>query len=340
MCTIICVGILPAGAQYVEVRTSLDTNQVLIGDQFNLLISITQPQDLIVSYLQYSDTIINNIEILERFPPDTVQAADNQIQISQRYLLTSFDSGIYVIPPVVFHMSAAGWSDSIMSNPLYLAVYTIPLDSAGGIFDIKAPLGSPLQFAELWPYILAALLVGLIAASLFYYLRRRKSKKPFISYSRPEDPPYVIALRELDRLSEEKLWQHGNIKQYYTRLTEIIRSYLEKQFDIPALEMTTDDTLEHWKHSGNSSNELFINLRELLGLADLVKFAKEKPLPSFNEINLERAYDFVRKTRPAMTLVDDQSVPAENSQAVALSENHTDNSDNEPVQVREDKSRL
>jgi len=198
-----------------------------------------------------------------------------------------------------------------------------------------------LQISELWPYIIAVLTAGIFTAVLVYYLRRRKGKKPFLAYSRPEDPPYVLALHELDRLAEEKLWQHGHIKQYYTRLTEIIRSYIEKQFSIPAMEMTTDEILEQWKHNGNKSLELFTSLKELLGLADLVKFAKEKPLPSFNEMNLTRAYEFVRNTRPVVLPGSGQDTPADNLQAVPVSENNADTSEKVPAPVQgDDKSRL
>jgi len=306
---LLCLAVFKdTGAQFVEVRTSLDTNQVLIGDQFNLLIIISQPAGIRVSYPEYTDTIIEGIEILERFTPDTIPADNDQIEITRRYLLTSFDSGIYVLPPMTFHLSADEWSDSITSNPIYLAVYTLPLDSAGRIFDIKAPLGSPLNISEIWPYIIGGLLIIVLAISLILYLRKRRGKRPILAYNRPADPPYIIALRELDSLSEEKLWQHGHIKQYYTRLTEIIRSYLENQFAIPAMEMTSDETLDQWKRRGNNPG-LSTDLKELLSLADLVKFAKEKPLPSFNELNLARAYDFVKKTRPIADTINQQDKP-------------------------------
>ena len=289
-----------AMAQFIEIKTELDTNQVLIGDQFNLLISVSQPPDLLVEYPGFSDTIIDKIEILQKFPPDTSMGEDKQINIQQRYLLTSFDSGLYIIPPVLFRFSAGDWSDSISSNPLYLAVYSVPVDSAGRIFDIKSPLNAPLTLAEMWPYILGGSLLVIFIAAAIWYFRRRKSDRPILAYSRPHDPPHVVALRELDRLSEEKLWQQGRIKDYYTRLTEVIRVYIENQFDIPAMEMTSDETLRMWNDMGMKDEALSLKLKDLLGLADLVKFAKEKPLPSFNESNLNTAYDFVRKTRPVI----------------------------------------
>ena len=97
-------------------------------------------------------------------------------------------------------------------------------------------------------------------------------------------------------LSGEKLWQQDRIKEYYTRLTGIIRSYMFRRFGIPAMEMTTYEILDQWERKGMHRDDLKDRLRELLGLADLVKFAREKPLPSFNEANLNHAYEFVKKT--------------------------------------------
>ena len=113
---------------------------------------------------------------------------------------------------------------------------------------------------------------------------------------RPQEPAHVIALRELDRLREEKLWQRSEFKTYYTRLTEIIRQYIERRYGIPAMEMTSYEILDAWKLEEQPEEDLAAQLNRLLNLADLVKFAKEKPLASDNEENLERAYEFVKRT--------------------------------------------
>ena len=115
---------------------------------------------------------------------------------------------------------------------------------------------------------------------------------------RPLEPAHVIAFRELDRLKEEKIWNRGMVKEYYTRLTEITRKYIERQFDIPAMESTTEEILDAFKRANLDDNLLNEMLKELLELADLVKFAKEDPLPVDNQTNLNNAYIFVQKTYP------------------------------------------
>lgn len=283
-------------AQYIEVSAKLDTNQVLIGDQFHYLVKVSQPGDFTVSWPEFGDTLVDKLEILSRTLPDTTPGKGNQIDISWQYLLTSFDSGRYIIPPMKFRFSKGERTDSIESNPAYLAVYTVPLDSAGRIFDVKAPLNTPFSIAEVWPYIVGGGILLLIVALAIRYFRRRKMNQPLLGPVRPPEAPHIIALRELDALSGEKLWQQDRIKEYYTRLTGIIRRYMFRRFGIPAMELTTYEILDQWERKGMHRDDLKDRLRELLGLADLVKFAREKPLPSFNEANLNHAYEFVKKT--------------------------------------------
>jgi hypothetical protein len=130
----------------------------------------------------------------------------------------------------------------------------------------------------------------------------------------------VIALRELDGLAELKLWQQGEFKHYYTRLTEIIRQYMERRYGIPAMEMTSREIHQAWATSGEDREDLAGNLDLLLNLADLVKFAKEKPVASDNEENLERAYDFVHKTKRVKPLFGDDQESVESEMEIAVHE--------------------
>lgn len=291
--------LIPAGnyAQYVEIKARLDTNQVTIGDQFNLELYISQPAGMEVKFPEISDSIAGKIEVLRQSSTDTVITND-RLELSRKILLICFDSGFYEIPPLPFALSSADWKDSLFSNPMFLAVNTVPLDSM--IRDIKQPIQVPVSFAEIYPFIL----IGLGAAALIYFIiyliRKRKRKEPVFSIpKKPLEPAHIIALRELDELRDAKLWQRNEYKQYYTRLTEIIRNYIERRFDIPAMEQTSYDILLSWKSKGYNDQNLYNILKQLLNLADLVKFAKEKPLPTDNEINLDNAYVFIKSTKPA-----------------------------------------
>lgn len=290
-------------SQYVEILAELDTNMITIGDQFRLNLSVNQPVGMDVIFPVILDTVTAKIEVLQQFETDTTWPGNDQIELKKRYLLTCFDSGLYEIPPLPFRLSFDNWMDTVFSNPMYLLVYTVPLDST--IRDIKQPIDVPVSLAEVLPYILIGAGILALAYGIIYLLRKRKRKEPVFAFTKPQDPPHVIALRELDELREAKLWQKNEYKVYYTRLTEIIRTYIERRFGIPAMEQTTYDILKSWKVAGYDDLELDDILKQLLNLADLVKFAKEKPLPTENEINMDNAYVFVRKTRPVVMIPED-----------------------------------
>jgi len=301
MIILVCLLSVPQQlfSQYVELRAELDTNQITIGDQFNLKLDVNQPLGMDIVFPDITDTLTSKIEVLQQFETDTIKPDNNQLELKKRYLLTCFDSGFYEIPPLPFRISSDDWNDTLFSNPMSLLVHSVPLDST--IRDIKQPVNVPVSFAEIFPFLLLVAGIFALAYAVFYFLRKRKREEPLFTSVKPMDPPHVIALRELDELKEAKLWQKNENKLYYTRLTEIIRMYMERRFGIPAMEQTTFDILRSWKQSGYSDQELDNILKKLLNLADLVKFAKEKPLPTDNEENINNAYVFVRKTRPVVT---------------------------------------
>jgi hypothetical protein len=295
----------PASSQSVELSTKLDTNQIRIGEQLHLDISVWHPPGVRVQFPEIGDTLMDGIEVLEAYPRDTV-AEDKNLKISQRFRLTSFDSGFYEIPPMRFRISSGQWSDSIDSNPMYLLVHSVAVDST--IYDVKAPIHLPLSFLEVFPFVLGGLALVAAVYLLLWYLRRRRKSKGLLIPERLQEPAHVIAFRELDRLREEKLWQRSELKPYYTRLTEIIRQYMERRFDIPAMEMTSYEILDAWKMGERPTEDLTAKLNRLLNLADLVKFAREKPLASDNEENLERAYEFVKRTVPVQKTEEVENV--------------------------------
>ena len=311
--------IIPAGmySQYVEIKAELDTNQVTIGDQFNLNLYVNQPAGMEVKFPEIADSLAGKIEVLRQYGTDTISTGD-RLELNRKILLTCFDSGVYQIPPLPFTISSENWSDSLFSNPIFLAVNTVPLDSM--IRDIKQPIQVPVSFAEIYPFILIALGIALVVYIILYLIRKRKRKEPVFSISKPQEPPHIIALRELDALRESKLWQRNEFKQYYTRLTEIIRTYIERRFDIPAMEQTSYDILSSWKDKGNNDQDLFNILKQLLNLADLVKFAKEKPLPTDNETNLDNAYVFVRNTKTVSTENDKIESDVQNKEESVVNE--------------------
>lgn len=300
---VLFTAILFAGAtqaQRIKATASLDSANILIGDQIKLFLEVDHPKDVNVQFPAVPDTISSLIEVISRSGIDTFEL-DNETLMKQiqSYTITSFDSGSYRIPPYWFQIEVDGTIDSIPSNGVTLNVYTMQIDTTKGPTDIKMPYGAPLTLKEVTPYILGVILIGAIIFFLLYSIKRKKNNKPiFARPPKPKEPAHIVALRELDRIKSEKVWQKGKTKQYYSELTDTLREYIEDRFGIRALEQTTDETVESFRVQKGLINEKnFLNLIQLLQLADLVKFAKFQPLPDDDNMSLVNAYFFVNDTK-------------------------------------------
>ena len=290
-----------SNAQRVKATARLDSTNVLIGDQVKLFLEIDHPKNVKVGFPTIPDTLVNRIEVLNRSGIDTFEVdnnADFQKQI-QSYLITCFDSGSYRIPPQWFKIDLNGMVDSIPTNGVTLNVYTMAIDTTKGPTDIKMPYDAPLTLKEVTPYILGVILIGAIIFFILYSIKRKKKGQPiFVRPEKPKEAPHIIALRELDRIKNEKIWQKDKVKQYYSEVTDTLRRYIEDRYEIPAMEQTTDEILSSFKFRRDLLKEKsFTNLSRILNLADLVKFAKYTPLPDDNNLTLVDAYFFVNDTK-------------------------------------------
>ena len=289
-----------AAAQKSQAKATSDTARILIGDHVNIFLELNQPKSSSFLFPVFRDTIIEKVEVLSVSPIDTLEL-DDRLKLRQHIVVTSFDTGFYVIPPFLFLDNLNG--DSLTSNALPLEVLTMEIDTAKGIADIKLPYDVALGFWEIAPYIFTGLLLLAIGLFLwFYYRKKRMSPEPLPVRVKPVEPAHIWALRELDQLSREKLWQKGKVKLYHSKLTDIIRTYLEYRFDIKAMEYTTSETIEACSDLQEIREENLSNLQSFLELADLVKFAKWNPLPDENEKSQQIAYDFVLKTKLSPSL--------------------------------------
>ncbi len=247
------------------------------------------------------DTIIRHVEVAGRSKIDTLYSADKKDMIlSQTYTITSFDSGSYKIPSFEFNYKFLKDTNNYIAftNELYLNVNTVVVDTTKAIKDIKLPLKAPITFRELLPYIGGGLLLVAIVLFIIYYIRKKRKSEPLIKFKKVRIvPAHEIALQNLQKLKDDKLWQNNKVKQYYIELTDILRKYFEERFGIDALEMTTDEIMESVK-SIDIADELERKLRNILVLADLVKFAKANPVSNEHDICMENAFDIVNKTIP------------------------------------------
>lgn len=329
-------------AQILSVQASVDTNIILLGDQVKFYLEVNQPASFQLNFPILTDTLVDKIEIIENLGRDTIYLEDqNQILIRQKYLITSFDSGIYIIPPMPFTFKSYinNSIDTIATTPIYFGVMTMALDTANPdqIAGIKLPYKVPLTFREIVPYLGIGLAVLIVVAFIIYYfVKRKKNEKIFVRRPKPKQAPHVIAYHDLDKLKKEKLWQKSKEKEYFSRLTEILRIYIENRFFVRAMEQTTDETIESFKENQLIDSILFDALKNILQLADLVKFAKAIPLADENAKCLNDAYIFIDKTKQVFLKIEnendintkkEQIVPALelNENTKALSETNTQN---------------
>lgn len=287
-------------AQQIKATARLDSTNILLGDQLKLYLEIDYPKNATVEFPQIPDSLSGKIEVLNKSKIDTVELADKAFQKQIRwYTITSFDSGSYLIEPQWFKININGKIDSVPTNGVTLNVQTMVIDTTKGLTDIKMPYSAPVTLKELTPYILGIMLIAAIIFLVLYSIKRRKKNKPFFALPvKPKEPAHVIALRELDRIKNEKIWQKEKTKQYYSEVTDVLRNYIEERFEIRAMEETTDEILNNFRFRKDLLNEKsFQNLSQILTVADLVKFAKYKTLPDDDNLTLVNSYFFVNETK-------------------------------------------
>jgi hypothetical protein len=312
----ICISFPCVNAQEVKVTAAFDSSRIYIGDQINFTVTIDKPVSWFLSIPFFRDSLQKNIEILNGPSFDTTFLKDGRMRIRQKYLITSFDSGYYQVPPVYAEMKSESGIKRFYSEYSQLKVMRVritPPDTASKIFDIIKPYKAPLTVGEVLPWLLLLLL---LCAAIWYLIRIIKKlgmKKSGQVIEVNPDPAHVIAFRQLEQLKEEKLWEKGEIKGYYTRLTEILRLYLENRFAVYSLELTTVETLAELKKTGFREDESYRKLRTVLTGADLVKFAKYNPEPSDNELQFSYAWDFVSTTKLEPDIKEDE-VKSESNQ--------------------------
>lgn len=318
---IVMAGLLVSSvitAQDVSVKATLDSVMMLIGHQSKLTLEVTQPADADIAFPIVLDTLVDKVEVLSRSGIDTTFVNDKRIHLSQELLVTSFDSGFYYIPPFEFEIQASSGGGVIGTNPLVLKMFTYQIDSIGGIFNIKPLKKIKYTFKEFLPYLMwffISILIVLIGIALYW---RFKKKQPiFVKKAKPQEAPYITAFRELERIRSEKLWQKEKEKEYYTDLTDTLRSYLEGRFNVLAMEQTTDEIMRDVKEL--VSKEDYKKIEDTLRLADLVKFAKMKPMMDESERCIKEIYAFVDTTK-RIPEFDDETDTEEKE-----TEEHSDN---------------
>jgi hypothetical protein len=289
-----------ATAQNIQAEAKLQQYTIKIGEQTKLFLSVNQPAKEHVNFPKLVDTITGKLIVVSTGKPDTSadQNDKNSITVIQNYTITSFDAGTYTIPS----FSIGSSKDVIKTNELTLQVVSVKVDTTKAIYDIKQPLAVSYTFLDWlkdnWYWVVAGLVVLVIVGGLIWYFKNKPKVEIVVEEIQPNVPAHVIALNKLKELRDKKLWQQDEIKQYYIELSDVLREYLEKRYEVKTHEKTTDEIFDGLKRK-SITNENRNKLKQLLVLSDLVKFAKERPLPRENDESMENAMGFVVNTQQA-----------------------------------------
>lgn len=285
-------------AQVTLIDVKIEDADILIGEQTVVHLSVTVDNGKFVYWPVPLDTLMTGVEVLTLSQPDTTLIDNNRLVIKQDILVTSFDESLYLLPP----FKVIDDRDTIYSNQVALKVSTIPVnvDAPEEFYDIKGIWKPLFVLADYYPIIFGILLTLFMICVIGYIIQRLRNRKAAVPEKKeilPKIPPHEIAIRELNEIKQQKLWQQGRDKEFYTQITDTLRHYIFRRFGINAMEMTSYEILELIRKEYYDSRSVYDTLKQILQLADYVKFAKLHPLPDENNLSLADAYLFVNQTK-------------------------------------------
>ena len=307
-------------AQKASAHATIQPSEILIGEQALINLQVIAPKDMEILFPIYQDSIVAGLEVLSMGNSDTT-IVDNVRTINVKYLVTSFDSTLYYIPS----MPISDGVDTIYSNSFGLKVTAPELKDSTVAYlermkagetdsidfnelqlnDIKSIQKAPFSWKDflslLWIPLIILILLAIIGAII--YLIIKKNKKGYFFTPPPLLAPHVRAMKSLDKIKKEKIWQQERYKEFYTQLTDVLRRYINERYGINSLEMTSGEILSIIRTKAEEDS-VYNNLKQVLSVADLVKFAKYKPFIDENDLSLMNSYFFVNQTKEDDPLPD------------------------------------
>lgn len=280
-------------AQNVAALARTDTSDYLVGDYIQFSIRVEYEDGIRISPPSLTDKM-SPLEVIKVLPV----TFEEEINVQQfNYIISGYDSSRVVIPPIPITYFTADNSEpqTVETNEVVVFIHTLEVNPAEDIKDVKAPVRIPLD----WVFWLIIILIITLLSAIGYYLYNRFRKtegEERIIKRTPPTPIHVIAFKALENLDKKKLWQKGEVKEYHSEITEIIRKYFEDRYSFNSLEMTTAQSMSVLNRLMDNQ-KMIDTTKKFLENADMVKFAKFVPLPSINEEMMKQAYDIVDKTK-------------------------------------------
>lgn len=299
-----------SGAGY-QAKADVDSATMLQGSKATLTVDFTGPLAKGAAILiDPPESREVEIEPVKQETSDK-DLGNNRRQLQQQFTVQIFDSGLYTMPRIL----CISGNDTVIAPSPVIKVDPIPLDSANVIEENGKPVDLKIhdysdiasidsKFLDFLPdwtqkyfwFIVAALLVA--AGFIFVYMKwLRHGRIPLMPVKKPT-PPYELAVKKLNELQGRQLWQQGAEKEYYTQLTDILRTYLNGRFGINAMEMTTPQIMAALSENKDIATEYSALVNSVLNEADFVKFAKARPLADENQRAFDDAVQFVELTKP------------------------------------------
>lgn len=291
-----------AAAQSVTVDAKADSSAIVMGNWFRYSLDVKHPASTILVLPQLKDSIGKFTIVREESL--SVSRSGDTLTEHKEFFLSAYESGQLTIPAIEFayRNGPDTTRQSVFSNQIGITVTGVEVDTAQGIKDVKEPLRLPLTWKEISLYAGIVLLLAAIVYVAFYFRKKFKKNPVEVEVVVPPRAAHIVAFEKLRALEEERLWQQGDVKEFYSAATEIVREYFERRYEILALEMTTDEVIDQLRTKSDDTGTLR-DIAVLLSDADLVKFAKHVPIPSECESVIPAARDIIDRTKIVEVIV-------------------------------------
>lgn len=277
--------------------STFSRDTILIGDQVEWGARVNVPKEVTIWVDSLLNPVVPGVELISGYTFDTLKTKRDFYDIDMKAIITSFDSGSYYLPrQVIYFYKGEELVDTVVVEERTLEVTTIPVDTATyQMYDIKGPYTYPVTAGEVLPWVGVALVVLALGYLIYRMIRNRRENRSLFGKAEVKDPPHITALRHLEDIRGKKLWQNHKEKEYYTEITDTIREYIEARYEVSTFEKTTAEIVQELESLEVSGSE-WEELKELFGVADLVKFAKYSASEGENERAIPVAVRFVNAT--------------------------------------------
>ncbi len=282
-----------------SIKASVDSSQITMGYQTAIRLDIVDQTANPAQVLVDKNAMPAEVEVVDWADGDTTDLGNGLIEIKRALIIQSFDSGVYTIPPVLL----VSGPDTLRTDPITLKVNPVDVSKLTDVNPIADSLSFetkwydflPDWITDYWQWFVVAIVL-IIAGLCAFLILTKKVDVPLMPKRKPI-PPYDLAMMRLTELREQNVWQNGLEKEYYTRLIDILRDYLQGRFGINAMEMTSQQ-ITRVLHDNEATRMPNQRMKQILEIADFVKFAKVRPMPDDNLRSLNEAIQFVEETKP------------------------------------------